>query len=303
MVSGGTRHTIKRELKSKVYKIGGNRVKQLLSAKEVFLEVERKGIEKSQKPNFALIMLGFLAGMFIALAGITYVTVVSYGNGIDSNTAKFFNIIGAMIFPVGIVLITFTGAELFTGNNIMTVGGFRKTIKWKHVFRNWGLVLLGNLLGSLFIMYIAYLSGVLENSAFESTIEEIAIRKTTTNLTSLFFKALLCNMLVVLAVWMSYAAKDTIGKVILLWFPITAFVLSGFEHSIANMLFIPLGMISNDSVTLGHFINNIVVVTVGNAIGGAIIIPGIFFLTYKSEEKLKNSVEKTIDNKTTLDND
>ncbi len=261
-----------------------------LSAREVINVVEKKGIEKASNPSLSHFLLAMLAGMYIAFGCLTYITVVANAHkfGGDESIAI---IVGAGLFITGLIMVIFTGAELFTGNSIMTLGAFRGTVKWKHVFRNWGVVYFGNFVGSMLVLLLFYLTGMLDSNDY---FKEVAIgwaeKKVALTFGQAFWRGIMCNFIVVLAVWMSFAAKDAVGKIALMWFPITIFVILGFEHSVANMAIIPLGALAGSTeVDILSFLGNIIPVTLGNIVGGAFIVPVIYFLVYKnvvkSEEK------------------
>ncbi len=250
--------------------------KPMISPREILSAVEKKGIEKATNPSLALFILAMLAGFYVAFG--SYIYVLTYMDG-----QKY---IGAAMFAVGIILVIFTGAELFTGNSIMTYGCAKGSVKLRHVFRNWGFVYFGNMAGALTFVLLAYYAGLLSSEKFETAALAIANKKISANMFEIFLKGILCNIIVVLSIWISFAAKDAISKIFLLWFPITAFVIAGFEHSIANMFFLPVGFIADSSqIPMDKIIMNIVPATLGNIVGGAIIVPFAFYFALKICEK------------------
>ena len=235
---------------------------------------------KVNQPNLKIILLGLMAGMFISYGGIG--ALFAWGLIKDPGLGKF---LGASVFPVGIVLVVLAGGELFTGNNVLTIGVMDKKYSLSKVMKNWTLVYFSNFAGSIFIVVLIYYSGLFSSGEGLSLVGQKAIDvaegKVAHEFFIVFVRAILCNMLVVLAVWSSDSAKDAIGKVFTLWFPVMLFVAAGFEHVVANMFLIPMGMILGADITLYDFIfKNIIPATLGNIVGGGFIIPGIYYLAY-----------------------
>jgi formate/nitrite transporter len=176
--------------------------------------------------------LGIFAGVFIGFGAYGFTVITSgAGTGFEATFAKY---IGAGVFPVGLMLVVICGAELFTGNNLMTLSLFKKEITVGAMLRNWGVVWAANLVGSVLLAYLMSQSG-LYGEAMTAKAIGIAEAKCAIPLMPVIIRAIFCNMLVCLAVWMQSGAKDIIGKIFAIWFPIMLFVLSGFEHSVANM--------------------------------------------------------------------
>ncbi|WP_303866715.1 formate/nitrite transporter family protein [Acetobacterium wieringae] len=225
-----------------------------------------------------MIVLGIFAGVFIGFGAYGFTVILSgAGTGFEATFAKY---IGAGVFPVGLMLVVMCGAELFTGNNLMTLSVFKKEITVGAMLRNWGVVWAANLVGSVLLAYLMSQSG-LYGEAMTAKAIGIAEAKCAIPLMPVIIRAIFCNMLVCLAVWMQSGAKDIIGKIFAIWFPIMLFVLSGFEHSVANMFFIPMGIFCGADITWAQaFLNNILPVTLGNIIGGAIIIPACYHFIY-----------------------
>lgn len=259
--------------------------KKMLSPKEIAKATVNVGYEKVNKSSTTLLFLGVLAGAFIAFGAVGSTIMGALVK--DEGVAKF---IGASVFPVGLILVIMAGAELFTGNNLMTLGLMTKRYGVKDMFRNWIIVYAGNFIGSLAVALLIAKSGLYEGVVADTAIS-IAVKKTTiiTNLGlgAVLSRAILCNIIVVLAVWLATGAKDMIGKIFSCWFPIMLFVLSGYEHSIANMFFIYVGKYIGAEITQAEiWINNLIPVTVGNLIGGAIIVPVCYYLIFfKDSEK------------------
>jgi len=261
------------------------------------------GISKAKATNSAakLFVLGILAGVFIGFAA-HLATTVATGWTISGSPAlfglkKFF--IGA-VFSCGLMLVIIPGSELFTGNNLMTIGLMNGDITIGQLLRNWGIVYTGNLVGSILLAWIIAAMSGLTDGAVGGTAIAIAVGKVTAGGGShnlmYFFRAIGCNWLVCLAVMMAIAAKDIGGKVFAIFFPIMAFVTSGFEHCVANMYFIPAGIFSKafpgavqasgkaaqlTSLTWGTmFTQNIIIVTLGNIVGGAVLVGMVYWWIY-----------------------
>lgn len=246
--------------------------KRFLAPKEVANAIVNVGVMRANLKTAPMICLGILAGLFIGFGGLGNIIISQTLGNIDVGLAKF---AGAAVFPVGLMLVVIAGAELFTGNNLMTLSFMEKKITLPQMFRNWGIVWIANLVGSLLLVLIVFYGGVLSGDAATKSIA-IAEAKASLDITTLIFRGILCNTLVVLAVWMATSAQDIISKIFACWFPIMLFVLCGFEHSVANMYFIPMGMILGAKVTMAQLIKNLVFVSIGNMIGGAIIIPFLY---------------------------
>jgi len=257
------------------------------------------GVGKAKATNtFAkLFILGILAGVFIGFAAHLATTVATGPWTGFFGLKKFF--VGA-VFSVGLMLVIIPGSELFTGNNLMTIALLNKDITIGQMLRNWVIVYVGNLIGSILLAWmIASMSG-LTSGAVGATAINIAYGKVSAggadHTVMYFFRGIGCNWLVCLAVMMAASAKDIAGKVFAIFFPIMAFVTSGFEHCVANMYFIPAGIFSKAfpkaveltakgdllaSLNWGTmFTQNILIVTLGNIVGGAILCGGVYWWIY-----------------------
>ena len=258
--------------------------KRFLAPKEIANAMVNVGVGKANLPVGSMFLLGILAGAFIGFGGLGNTIASQTFAGIDPGVAK---LIGAAVFPVGLMLVVICGAELFTGNNLMTLAVMNKKITLRELFRNWSLVYIANFIGSTLLAVAIFYAGTFNGDASNKVIS-IAQSKSTLTILEALIRGILCNMIVVLAVWMATAAQDIISKIFACWFPIMLFVLCGFEHSVANMFFIPMGMLLGANVTIGQLITNLIVVTIGNMIGGAILIPYMYnkiFIRNQSSEK------------------
>lgn len=241
------------------------------------------GCAKAKLDSGRLLVLGFLAGAYIAFGGLLAVIVGSGAVGVGAASPGLQKFIFAAVFPVGLMLVIIAGAELFTGNAATCIpAALSRRITWGAVARNWTLSYLGNFVGSLAVAYfLTYLTGLLLKDPWLSGIVGIAEAKTSQDFIVLLLKGIGCNWLVCLAVWLAVSADDVAGKVLGIWFPIMAFVAIGFEHSVANMFFIPAGMFYGASVTWGQFLlGNLLPVTLGNVIGGTLFVGVVYWYLY-----------------------
>lgn len=263
--------------------------KKMLTPGEVAQETINAGIKKANLSSLQMILLGIFAGMFIGFGAHVDITVIQTLGKFDVGVAKF---LGAAVFPVGLMLVLMAGAELFTGNNLMTLALMDKKITVGQMLKNWSLVYIGNFIGSIVLVLVISKTGLYKpESAIAMKAIGIAEAKVGLSFGAAFFRAILCNIIVVLAVWFATASKDIIGKIFAVWFPIMMFVASGFEHSIANMFFIPLGKLLGGSFTWTQiWTANLIPVTLGNIIGGAVIVPVVYYICYivpAKKEELK----------------
>jgi formate/nitrite transporter len=235
------------------------------------------GVKKAALPTLKMLVLGVFAGVFIAFGGTAFLTAMTTIGG----TAGVNKLVGAALFPAGLMLVIYCGSELFTGNNLLVLACMDKKITMGQLLRNWGLVYLGNAIGSYLVAYLVFASGLFGSEEASKVIGTIAANKVGLGFTAAFTRGILCNMLVVLACWFQAASKDLVGKIFAIWFPITLFVFSGFEHSIANMFFIPLGQFLGADITVGGiWLKNILPVTLGNIVGGAGIVSIAYYFIY-----------------------
>jgi len=242
--------------------------------------VETVGVRKASMPLLQTVMLGLLAGAFIGLGGAFYTLVIT-DSGLGFGPSR---LLGGLVFSLGLVLVVVAGAELFTGNNLIVMALADRRITLGRLLRNWGLVYVANLGGAVATAGIVWLAGTLDlgGGAVGETAARIAQAKVALDPATALFKGVLCNVLVCLAVWLCFAAHNVTGKILAILLPISAFVALGFEHSVANMYFIPLALIDGAAdVTLGGFIANLVPVTIGNMIGGGVLVAGVYWVCYR----------------------
>lgn len=241
--------------------------------------VEEVGVRKVLLPFVSILTLGILAGAFIAFGSMFY-TVTITGSELGFGPTR---LLGGLAFSLGLILVIIGGAELFTGNSLIVMAWASRRITTAALFRNWGLVYVGNLIGAVATAVLVHLSGVLAlgDGAVGITADAIANAKISLDPAQAFVRGILCNILVCLAVWMCFAARSVSGKVVSIVFPITAFVALGFEHSIANMYLIPIGMLhQSGTIDVVALIANLLPVTAGNIVGGGALVALVYWLVY-----------------------
>ncbi len=263
----------------------------MLTPKEIAVNYIAVSKAKVKMSVVKTVLLGIMAGIFIAFASVASNTALSTFNGSAARIA------GACVFPGGLAMVIIAGSELFTGNNLMIIAALKKEITILQMLRNWGLVYLGNFIGSLLIAFLVVYSGQLSlfGEALVQTTINVANAKVTMDFHEAFLKGVLCNILVCTAVWMSFSTKSTAGKFIAIFMPIMMFVLCGFEHSVANMYYIPAGLLAKscnsypsavvpESLTWGaYFLKNLLPVSLGNIVGGAGVVGAIYTAAYISK--------------------
>ncbi len=245
-----------------------------LSPFETSKAISDIGEKKASAGIFELFAFGVLAGMYIAFGSAVAAAVLS-GGTLDAGLAKF---IAGSVFSIGLILVLIPGSELFTGNILMTIGFMYRKYSLLKVLRNWLVVYSANLLGATAIAWLVFKSGLLVHLGDLTPMGAVAAKIAETKLQLSFTEALcrgvLCNMLVCLAVIMCIASRTIEGKILGIYFPIMTFVASGYEHSIANMYFLPAGLMAKGEFVPNFFtiFNNLIPVTIGNIIGGLLIV-------------------------------
>ncbi|MDP6345655.1 MAG: formate/nitrite transporter family protein [Alphaproteobacteria bacterium] len=246
---------------------------------EIALLVETVGVRKARQPLLPTLALGTLAGAFIAL-GAAFFTLVMTEHGLGYGPSR---LLGGVAFSLGLVLVVVAGAELFTGNNLIVMAWAERKITGAQVLRNWLLVYLANFAGAVFIALLVHGSGIMQGGggAMAATATAIAEGKLGLSVSEAFFRGVLCNALVCLAVWLCFAAHTVTGKILAIIFPISAFVALGFEHSVANMYLIPVAMLQGlPGATVPALIANLVPVTLGNIVGGSVFVALAYWAIY-----------------------
>lgn len=242
--------------------------------------VERAGVAKARLPFLQTFTLGVLAGAFIAL-GAMFFTLVTTDPGTGLGPARF---LGGIAFSLGLVMVAIAGAELFTGNNLLVMAWVDGRIRLSELARNWAIVYLANLVGAVGMAVLVWLADglALGQGRVLETAASIARAKVGLGPVEALFRGVLCNLLVCMAVWLSFAAREVTGKILAIVFPIAAFVALGFEHSIANMYLVPVAILHGvEGVSVGGFLANLVPVTIGNVIGGGGLVGLAYWLCYR----------------------
>ena len=272
------------------------RPEQILSKASMTYEKKaRQNIKKT-------LVLSFIAGIFIALGAVVS-TIASFNHLADPKTLSLGKLIQGLTFTPGLIFVLLAGGELFTGNNLMAIAYFDKRISMGDLLKSWTIVYLGNFVGSVFVAFLIYKSGQWKMADNLLAARVILIANSKVNLT--FAEGVIlgffCNFLVCLGVWMAFGAKDYVGKVLSAFFPVATFVVSGFEHSVANMYYIPAGILAKNIPDLAAksglrgqalanlnisnmLVKNLLPVTIGNILGGAILVGLLYFLAYRKED-------------------
>lgn len=259
------------------------------SSKEIAERVESVGVAKARLPLLSMAMLGVLAGAFIGLGALFFVLVVS-----DSTLGfALSRVLGGVVFSLGLLLVVVAGAELFTGNNLLVMAWADGKLSTWEVLRNWIVVCAANFVGALGLAVLVFLSSHTEmnGGAIAKSYLGIATAKVSLPFWTAFFRGVMCNVLVCMAVWMTLAGRSVTDKMIAIVFPISAFVAAGFEHSIANMYVIPLAMMlkasgaalppGGDAIDAWGLAANLVPVIAGNLVGGSVLVALVYHIIYR----------------------
>ncbi|WP_434034908.1 formate/nitrite transporter family protein [Cupriavidus sp. a3] len=248
------------------------------SPKQVASRVNEFCIAKAHMPLLMLAMLGMLAGAFIGLGALMFALVSSDASlGFAAS-----RLLGGLAFSLGLILVTVAGAELFTGNNLLVMAWASGCVSTRDVLRNWVVVCAANFLGALGLALLVWLSGhaTMNGGNVGSTVVAIATAKAGLSATDAFFRGMLCNVLVCMAVWMALAGRSLADKAVAIVFPITAFVAAGFEHSVANMYYFPLAMLLGAPLGWDDFARNLGLVIAGNLVGGSVLVALVYYTIY-----------------------
>ncbi|MBK8924596.1 MAG: formate/nitrite transporter family protein [Crocinitomicaceae bacterium] len=247
---------------------------------EIAQRVEKLGIAKTNYPSLTVFILAVLAGAFISMGALFYLFVVSdptLGFGVT-------RLLGGLAFSLGLILVIIAGAELFTGNNLIAMAWVSGKISAAAVLKNWLLVYAGNVVGCLISVWLVVMTdlGTMNDGAIAETSLAIASAKCSMSFLAAFARAVLCNALVCIAVWLAMGGHSVTDKILAIIFPVTAFVTIGLEHSIANWFFLPLGYLyqSSGSIQFESMSMNFVATTLGNIIGGTFLVSSVYWLAY-----------------------
>lgn len=253
-------------------------------------KAETVGITKADMHPVKCFVSAMLAGAFIGFGAMYFCTFL----GDTSMAFGVQRIVGGLCFCLGLCLVLCCGAELFTGNVLMACAKASGKISFGDMFRNWIIVWIGNLAGALVAVFIVFMSNLqgMNSGEVGNAFVSVAAGKVSLAPQVLFFKAILCNILVCLAVWIGFSAKTVSDKIVGILLPISAFVACGFEHCVANMFFLPMGFILNgagfgavDAVTLSGIGYNLALATLGNIVGGLLVGMAYWFIYHKKQAK------------------
>lgn len=257
------------------------------SPKEIADISIQKGEDKVKISKLSVMLLGFLAGAFIALGYLAYIRVTGT---MPNEWGGLVTLIGASVFPIGLICVLLGGGELLTGNMMsVSIAYYAKKVTFKQLMSNWFIVGFFNFLGALFVAYFfGHFVGLTEGAFLEKTIAT-AQAKVNDPFWVAFVSGIGCNWLVSIAVWLSFGAKDFAGKILAIWFPTMIFVLIGFQHVVANMFIIPAAIFAG-ALTWADFISNVIPVLLGNTIGGAVFVSLIYFVVYGKKDRKQKGI-------------
>ena len=251
----------------------------MLTPTETLDTINKASVKKATSSTSRLLILGFLAGLMIAFAAL-FSTIASMNLLEDPSTFGLAKLIQGFTFSGGLIMVVLTGSELFTGNSLMVIGILDDKITWRQLLRNWSLVFVGNFLGASLLALLCYVAGTysMNGGLVGSTLASISSAKCALTPEKGIILGLLCNILVCLAVYMAFSAKSLPGKLLSCIFPVMFFVACGFEHSIANLFYIPAGFLASGTVDILGFLSNIFFVVIGNILGGSIFVACSFYI-------------------------
>jgi formate transporter len=262
---------------------------------EMAERAENVGVKKANLDFWSMFILAILAGSFIGL-GAEFCTLATTDSGLSFGMNK---LVGGLVFSLGLILVVIAGAELFTGNNLIIMAWVNGKLSLGRLMRNWVIVYFGNLVGSVLTAILMYLTEQWTFSGHHVGVTALNIANAKVNLgfSEALARGILCNALVCLAVWLCMSGRSVVDKIMAIVFPITAFVASGFEHSVANMYFIPIGLLlkgeqqvleaagktASDlaNLNLMGFLGNLVPVTIGNIFGGGFMVAVVYWFIYR----------------------
>lgn len=277
--------------------------KSILTPKEIAENAVEIAKNKANLIWWKQILLAIMAGLFIGLAG-NGASISAY----SANSAGMAKMLSGVLFGAGLIMVLIAGAELFTGNSLMIIGVLEGKVKTADMLKNWVLVYIGNFIGGVGLAYLISQTAQLNMDQGELGAYAIntAFAKCNMDFKSAFIMGIFCNVLVCVAVWISWAGKDIVSKVMGLYLPIWLFVTSGYEHCVANMYFIPVGIFAKsnsvcvsmaeqkygidaaalESLDWSHFfVGNLLPVTLGNIVGGVVVVGFVYWLIYLKKQK------------------
>lgn len=251
----------------------------VLDPKNILEYSADKGLAKAQNGADRLAVLGFLGGAFISVGYLAYIRIVA---GMPHELAGLGKLLGAAVFPVGLVCILLGGGELITGNMMaLPVAWMKKRITLHQWLRNWLIVTFGNVLGAFFVAwFFGHYVGLTEGAALAETIS-VAQGKLNSSFGQAVVSGIGCNWMVCMGLWLCYGADTFSGKILGTWFPVMVFVAIGFQHVVANMFVIPAAIWGGAAISWMQFAGNMLAVYLGNVLGGTILVGGLYFWAYR----------------------
>jgi formate transporter len=261
------------------------------SPAEIKQAVEKVGVKKASLPWLASFMLAIVAGGGVGF-GALYYTIVASDPALSFATTR---VLGGFVFTLGLALVLVGGAELFTGNNLIVMAWASGKVSTRTMLRNWTIVWFGNLFGALGLVILVFYSHHLEmnDGRIALSVLNTAAGKIRPDTVTLFFKGILCNVLVCAAVWLAHAGRSVTDKMVAVVLPVSAFIAAGFEHCVANMYFLPLAWLlvqtghapanfDGSAITLSGIVHNLVPVTLGNIVGGSGFVGAFYWMIYRA---------------------
>jgi formate/nitrite transporter len=267
-----------------------------LLPQEIARKAEEAGVTKTRRGPVQMFTLALLAGAFIGFGAMFATTTLAGGEALPYGVAR---LLAGLVFTLGLILVVVGGAELFTGNVMATMALASGRIGWREMLRAWVIVYVGNLIGGIALAVLVYLSGQVANTEIANVAVKIGIAKSALPFDRAVYLGILCNVLVCLAVWLAMSARSTEGKIAAIIPPIAAFVAAGFEHSIANAYFLPMALLikysalpfashaldAENVLTVTNALLNLLAVTIGNTIGGGLLVGLVYWFVYLWPER------------------
>ena len=264
---------------------------------QIAMRVREVGETKATMPVLTMFALAILAGAFIALGSLFFTMTMTTGATDQPPAFGLMRLAGGLTFSLGLILVIVGGAELFTGNNLIAMAWASGRVTTQQILRNWGWVYLGNLVGAGGTAVLVWLAGIhtMGDGAVGETMVQIARSKISLDPVSALARGVLCNVLVCLAVWLCMGARSVTDKILAILFPISAFVACGFEHSVANMYFLPIGVAlaagTSAPLSVTDAVGNLALVTIGNVLGGTILVALVYWSVYlRSSNEVKGTI-------------
>ena len=248
------------------------------SPQQIAARVAEVGVAKARLPLLSLALLGVLAGAFIGLGALMFTLVASDASlGFAAS-----RLLGGLVFSLGLILVSVAGAELFTGNNLLAMAWASRRLSTSELLRNWAVALAANAVGAAGLAWLAWTAGqgALNQGAVGQAVIRIANAKLAMPLAEAFWRGVLCNLLVCMAVWMALGGRSLTDKVLAIVFPVTAFVAAGFEHSIANLYFFPFALLLGAPLDTLALLARLAAVIAGNIVGGSVLVALVYWVIY-----------------------